>query len=107
MFNLFKADKASQINSLRKRYGEGVVNFHSFLGQKLILCSDKVIIDDMIRKVFVSYLEISSVNIEPTGLKIHTTSGKKYDVPIISNLEKIAGEIMDLRNAYLLKTKLK
>ena len=107
MFNLFRADKQSQINSLKKKYGDGVLNCHSFLGQKLILCEDKIIIVDMLNSVYVSYLEISSVNIEPSGLRIYTTSGKKYNIPLVTNLEKIAGEIMDLRNRYLVEAKVK
>ena len=105
MFNFFKTNKEDQINSLKKKYGDKVINFHSFIGQKLIICSDKLIVADLMRTVYVSYLEISSVDIEPTGLKINTTSGKKYDVPIIANFEKIASEIMDLRNDYLLESR--
>ena len=105
MFNFFKTNKEDQIDSLKKKYGDKVINFHSFIGQKLIICSDKLIVADLMRTVYVSYLEISSVDIEPTGLKIHTTSGKKYDIPIVTNLEQIASEIMDLRNDYLLESK--
>ncbi len=105
MFNFLKTNKEDQINSLKKKYGDKVVNFHSFMGQKLIICSDKLIVADLMRTVYVSYIEISSVNIEHTGLKIHTTSGKKYDIPIVTNLEQIASEIMDLRNDYLIEAR--
>lgn len=105
MFNLFKTNKEDQINSLKKKYGDKVVNFHSFMGQKLIICLDKVIIYDLLKTVYVSYLEISSIDIEPTGLFICTTSGKKYKPLILTNLEKIASEIMDAKNDYLLEAR--
>lgn len=105
MFDFLKTDKVNQINSLKKKYGDKVVNFHSFMGQKLIICSDKLIIVDLLRTVYVSYLEVSSVDIEPTGLKIVTTSGKKYDTHLVTNIDRVASEIMDLRNDYLLTSR--
>src|SRR3990167_6888177 len=101
MFNFIKTNKEEKINSLKKKYGDKVLNFHSFIGQKLIICSDKVIIYDWMKTIYVSYMEISSVNIMPTGLKIQTTGGKSFDVPVVFGIEKIAKEIMDLRDTYL------